>query len=109
MLWNLMVGWVELIGERIAAGCGLRDRSSMTVPQPPSSSSALPLPQEPDELTKFRDNWKHEVGLHHRAAVTREFSVDSIPPAGGLPAAVTQHYSAEELPQAQDSFVSPSV
>jgi len=23
VLWNLMEGWVELIGERMAAGCGL--------------------------------------------------------------------------------------
>ena len=81
----------------------------MTYPQPSSSPSA-PVPlqdgsQEPDELTRFRDDWKHEVGLHHRAeATTHEPSVDLIlTQVDGLPA--NQHYSAEELPQAQDSFV----
>ena len=81
----------------------------MTLSQPSSSSSA-PLPvrdgtQEPDELTKFRDNWKHEVELHHRADETRESPVNAIPPADVLQVAVAQHYSSDELPQAQDSFV----
>jgi len=70
----------------------------MTYPQPSSPSAPLPLQdsvQEPDELTRFRDDWKHEVELHHHA--------DTLRPADGLPDA--QHYSAEELPQAQDSFV----
>ena len=70
----------------------------MTYPKPSSTSVSLPLQdsvQEPDELTRFRDDWKHEVELHHHA--------DTLRPADGLPDA--QHYSAEELPQAQDSFV----
>jgi len=80
----------------------------MTYPQPSSPSSA-PLPvqggsQEPDELTKFRDDWKHEVQLHHRVEETHRSSVDPIPPADGLLSA--QHYPAEGIPQAQDSFVS---
>ena len=79
----------------------------MTFPQP-SSSSAPRSPQdgaqEPDELTRFRDNWKHEVGLHHLVDSAHESPADTIPPVDGLP--VTQHYSVEELPQAQDSFVS---
>jgi hypothetical protein len=78
----------------------------MTYLQRPSSSAPLPLqggPQEPDELTRFRNDWKHEVQIHHRADATHESSVDPVPPAHGPPAA--QHYSAEELPQAQDSFV----
>lgn len=80
----------------------------MTYPQPSSSSALLPHQdgtQEPDELTKFRDDWKHEVELHHRADATHESSADTFSPAGGLRGA--QHYSAEELPQAQDSFVRP--
>lgn len=80
----------------------------MTLPKPSSSSAPLPLQdsgQEPDELTRFRDNWKHEVELHHRADSVHKPSNDTVPPADpGLPAA--QHYSAEELPQAQDTFVS---
>jgi len=81
----------------------------MTYPQP-SSSPSVPLPlqdgtREPDELTRFRDDWKHEVGLHYRAEATHEPSVNLIlTPADGLPAG--QHYSVEELPQAQESFVS---
>jgi hypothetical protein len=71
----------------------------MTYPQPSSSSGT----QEPDELTKFRDDWKHEVECHYRAETTHESSADTIPPADGLPNA--QHYSVDELPQAQDSFV----
>ena len=80
----------------------------MTYPQPSSLSSTHPPLQagarEPDELTRFRDDWKHEVGLHHRAEATYQSSVGPTPPAGGLLSA--QHYSAEELPQAQDNFVS---
>ena len=68
----------------------------MTYPQLSSSSLAQDGAQEPDELTRFRDDWKHEVELH-RAEVTHETT-------DGLPSA--QHYSAEELPQAQESFVS---
>jgi hypothetical protein len=76
----------------------------MTYPQP-SPSSAAPLPsqgdtQEPDELTRFRNDWKQEVELHNRAEVALR---SSFPLVDGLLA--SQHYSAEELPQAQDSFV----
>ena len=83
----------------------------MTFPQPSSSSSVPRSPQvgtqEPDELTRFRDDWKHEVGLHHHADVTHEpLSAGRIPPLAVDVPPVAQHYSAEELPQAQDSFVS---
>ena len=79
----------------------------MTYPLPSSAFPPLPLKkgtQEPDELTRFRDDWKHEVELH-RTEVTHGLSADTaIPPPGGLPDA--QRYTAGELPQAQDSFVS---
>lgn len=68
---------------------------------PPSSSSPGPLqdgPQEPDELTRFRNDWKQEVGSQSRVTLKCSF-----PSEDKLPA--SQHYSAEELPQAQDSFV----
>ena len=108
-LWNPLKGLSGVIGRGIAHGraARVRDRSIMTYPQ--LSSSSVPLPpqngtQEPDELTKFRDDWKHEVGLHHRAERTREPSADTVPPLDGLPD--VQHYSAgEPLAQAQDSFV----
>jgi hypothetical protein len=102
-------GLRRLIDGGVAGRCRavrLRDRSSMTYLQRPSSSAPLPLqggPQEPDELTRFRNDWRHEVQLH-RADATHESSADPVPPAHGPPAA--QHYSAEELPKAQDSFVS---
>lgn len=79
----------------------------MTYIQSSSSPSASPPlqggTQEPDELTRFRDDWKHEVELH-RAEAVHEPSVGTIPPADGLLGA--QYYTAEEIPQAQDSFVS---
>ena len=69
----------------------------------PSFSSSVPPhngSQELDELTKFRNDWKQELGLHGRAEATYK---SSFSPEEGLP--VSQQYSAEELPQAQDSFV----
>jgi hypothetical protein len=76
----------------------------MTYPQP-SSSSSVPAPlqddtQEPDELTRFRNDWRQAVALHNRAEATNSSSASK----DGTPAG--EHYTAEELPKAQDSFVS---
>jgi hypothetical protein len=70
---------------------------------PPSSPLSGPLQggtQEPDELTRFRNDWKQEVGLQGRAEAAYR---SSVPLDDGLPA--SQHYSVGELPRAQDSFV----
>ena len=75
----------------------------MIYPRPSSASSgpAQDGTQEADELTKFRNDWKQEVRLHGR--VEPATYKPSVPSEDGSP--VNQHYSAEELPQAQDSFV----
>ena len=89
------------------AGVRLGSGQIMTYPQPSSPSpGSLPLrdgPQELDELTRFRNDWKQEISLHNRAEATPKASAFAALPLDDL--LDGNHYSAEELPQAQDSFV----
>ena len=89
------------------AGVRLGSGQIMTYPQPSSPSpGSLPLrdgPQELDELTRFRNDWKQEISLHNRAEATPKASALAALPFDDL--LDGNHYSAEELPQAQDSFV----